>query len=316
MQGETALHFVFWSDLGMLYIIYYMVFRRNRMTILDDRTLPEGEQYDPHAESILKAIERILPEAYEDVWIESEDGLKLYARLYNMFEGAPVVLFFHGYRSSSIRDGNGIFELCKKYGYNIMMIDQRAHGRSEGMTMTFGIRERYDVLSWINYAIERFGKESKIVLAGISMGAATVLMASNLNLPENVKGIMADCPYSSPKEILCSVMKSLKLPAGLLYLFAKWGAGIYGRVNIEEISAKEAVRESNVPILFIHGDDDRFVPCEMSQECYDSCKSEKRLVFVKDAGHGISYCVDGKLYEKEVASFMGKVLEKTPQYLS
>lgn len=293
----------------MLYIIYYMVFRRNRMTILDDRTLPEGEQYDPHAEGILKAIERLLTESFEDVWIKCEDGLKLYARLYNMYEGAPMVLFFHGYRSSSIRDGNGIFELCKKYGYNILMIDQRAHGRSEGMTMTFGIRERYDVLSWINYAIDRFGKRSKIVLAGISMGAATVLMASNLKLPENVKGIIADCPYSSPKEILRSVMRSLKLPAGLLYLFAKWGVGIYGRVNIEEVSAKEAVQESNVPILFIHGDDDRFVPCEMSKECYDSCKSEKRLVFVKDAGHGISYCVDGKLYEKEVAAFMGKVLE-------
>ena len=293
----------------MLYIIYYMVFRRNRMTILDDRTLPEGEQYDPHAESILKAIERLLLEAYEDVWIEAEEGLKLYARLYNMFEGAPVVLFFHGYRSSSIRDGNGIFELCKKYGYNIMMIDQRAHGRSEGMTMTFGIRERYDVLSWINYAIERFGKESKIVLAGISMGAATVLMASNLNLPENVKGIMADCPYSSPKDILCSVLRSLKLPAGVLYQLAKWSAKVYGRVNIEESSAKEAVTESNVPILFIHGDDDRFVPCCMSRECYDACHSEKKIVFVKDAGHGISYCVDGKLYEKEVLEFMGKVLD-------
>ncbi len=293
----------------MLYIIYYMVFRRNRMTILDDRTLPEGEQYDPYAEGILQAIERMLPEVYEDVWIEARDGLKLYARLYHMYEGAPMLLFFHGYRSSSIRDGNGIFELCKKLGVNIMMIDQRAHGRSEGLTMTFGILERYDVLSWINYVVGRFGKKIQIVLAGISMGAATVLMASNLNLPDNVKGIMADCPYSSPKDILCSVMKSLKLPAAVLYPLAKWSAEIYGRVNIEEASAKEAVTESSVPILFIHGDDDRFVPCKMSQECYDACRFEKRIVFVKDAGHGISYCVDGELYEKEVTAFMEKVLK-------
>ena len=293
----------------MLYIIYYMVFRRNRMTILDDRTLPEGEQYDPYAEGILQTIEKMLQEPFEDVWIKSRDGLRLYARLYRMYEDAPLVLFFHGYRSSSIRDGNGIFTLCKKLGVNIMMIDQRAHGRSEDLTMTFGVRERYDVLSWINYAVERFGKKTQIVLAGISMGAATVLMASNLDLPENVKGIMADCPYSSPKAILCCVMKSLKLPAGVLYPFVKWSAKIYGRVNIEEASAKEAVAESSVPILLIHGDDDRFVPCCMSQECYDACCSEKKIVFVKDAGHGISYCVDGELYEKEMTTFMENVLD-------
>ena len=93
-----------------------------------------------------------------------------------------------------------------------------------------------------------------------------------------------------------------------MYPLAKWSAAIYGKVSIEEASAKKAVEESNVPILFIHGDDDRFVPCCMSQECYDACQSEKRIVFVKDAGHGISYCVDRELYEKEVTSFIKKVI--------
>ena len=274
------------------------------MTILDDRTLPEGEQYEPYNEGILRVIERMLPEPFENVWIKAEDGIKLYGRFYHMHDNAPVILFFHGYRSSSIRDGNGIWEFCKKHGYNIMMIDQRAHGKSEGRTMTFGIRERYDVLSWIEYTVERLGRKTQIVLAGISMGASTVLMASNLNLPPNVKGIMADCPYSAPKDILNCVMTSLKLPAGILYQLVKLSARIYGGVNIEETSAKEAVSECSVPVLFIHGDDDRFVPCSMSQECYDACASEKKIVFVKDAGHGISYCVDGRLYEKEVLEFM------------
>ena len=294
----------------VLYIIYYMVFRRNRMTILDDRTLPEGEQYEPHNEGILKSIERMLPEPFEDVWIKSREGIKLYGRFYCMYDNAPVILFFHGYRSSSIRDGNGIFELCKKHGYNIMMIDQRAHGKSEGRTMTFGIRERYDVLKWIDYTIGRWGEKTQIILAGISMGAATVLMACDLNLPDNVKGIMADCPYSAPKDILNCVMKSLKLPTGLLYLLVKVSARVYSGLNIEEVSAKEAVAKSTVPILFIHGDDDRFVPCSMSRECYDACASDKKLVFVKDAGHGISYCVDAGLYEKEVSEFMKKVLDQ------
>ena len=291
----------------VLYIIYYMVFSRNRMTILDDRTLPEGEQYEPYNEGILKAIEKMLPEPYEEVHISSYDGLQLYGRLYHMYEEAPLVLFFHGYRSCSVRDGNGIFLMCKQRGYNILMVDQRAHGKSQGKLMTFGIRERQDVLSWIDYVRERCGSRIPIVLTGISMGAATVLMASNMMLPENVKGIVADCPYSAPKDILKSVMRSLKLPAGFFYGLTRWSAWIFGRLDIEEITAREAVAESRVPILFIHGDDDRFVPCSMSQECYDACSSDKKLVFVKNAGHGISYCVDGKLYEKEVLEFFDKI---------
>jgi len=295
---------------AVLYGIYFMAFRRNKTTILDDRTLPQGEQYEPYNEGIRKAIEKMLPVPYEELAVTSYDGLNLYGKYYQLAEQAPLILFFHGYRSSSIRDGNGIFELCSKYGYNILMVDQRAHGKSEGKMISFGIRERYDVLSWINHVTNHMGPEIPIVLAGISMGAATVLMASNLNLPDNVKGIMADCSYSSPKAILRSVMKSLKLPDRIFYPLAKWSARIYGGLDIEETSAREAVAESKVPILFIHGDDDRFVPCSMSQECYDACASEKKLVFVKSAGHGISYCVDGKLYEKEVQEFTRKVLGK------
>ena len=294
----------------MLYLLYYMIFRRNQMTILDDRTLPEGEQYEPYNEGLLKTIERMLPEFYEEIYITAKDGIRLYGKYYELYKNAPIVLFFHGYRSSSIRDGNGLFALCKKYGYNILMIDQRAHGKSEGKTMTFGVLERYDVLNWVEYVIERMGKDAEIVLAGISMGAATVLMASDLELPDNVKGIMADCPYSSPKEILNCVLESLKFPAGVVYPLARWSAMIYGRVDIEQASAKDAVKSCKVPILFIHGDDDRFVPCSMSRQCYDACGGDKRLVLVKNAGHGISYCVDGELYEREVMAFMEKVLTK------
>lgn len=292
----------------VLYAIYYMVFCRNKMTILDDRTLPEGEQYKPYNEGILKAIERMLPEPCEEVRIPSYDGLQLYGKHYQMFDDAPMVVFFHGYRSCSVRDGNGIFLMCKRCGYNVLMVDQRAHGKSEGKLMTFGIRERQDVLSWINYVLDRCGRKTPILLTGISMGAATILMASNMDLPDNVKGIIADCAYSAPKDILKSVMRSLNLPDGFFYLLTKWSAKIYGSLDIEEVTAKEAVSESKVPILFIHGDDDRFVPCSMSQECYDACASEKKLVFVKDAGHGLSYCVDAQLYEKEVLAFIKKVL--------
>ena len=293
----------------ILYMLYYAVFCRNKMSILDDRTLPEGEQYEPYNESILQGIEKMLPEVYEEVYITSYDGLKLFGKLYLLFENAPMVLFFHGYRSSSIRDGSGIFHLCKRQGYNILMIDERAHGRSDGKVITFGIKERYDVKNWVDYAVGRCGRNTKILLTGISMGAATILMSANMELPDQVKGMIADCPYSAPGDILRSVMRSLKLPDRFFYTLTKWSARIFGHFDLEEITAKEAVSESKIPILFIHGDDDRLVPCCMSQECYDACASHKELLFVKGAGHGLSFCVDAERYEREVMQFMNCVFK-------
>ena len=291
----------------VLYVMFYIIFQRNRNTMKDERVVPKGKQYEPYAESILRGVDRVLPERYESVSVMSEDGLKLFGKYYHTADGAPLAIFFHGYRCGSIRDGNGGFVLSKNRGYNVLLVDQRAHGRSEGMVMTFGIKERLDCLQWIRYANERFGAETPIILMGISMGASTVLMAAGEELPPNVRCVVADCPFSSPKEIIQTVMRSLKLPVKLMYPLAKLSAKIYGGFDLEEISATEAVKKSKVPILFIHGDDDRFVPCRMGQACYDSCASDKQILLVKGAGHGLSHCVDAKSYADTVNTFLDKV---------
>lgn len=296
--------------LGCLYVLFYIIFRRNRHTMKDERVVPKGEQYEPYVESILRGVDRVLPERYELVSVQSHDGLKLYGKYYHTADGAPLTIFFHGYRCGSIRDGNGAFILSKERGYNVLMVDQRAHGQSEGVVMTFGIKERLDCRDWITYANERFGKETPIVLMGISMGAATVLMAAGEELPENVRCVMADCPFSSPKEIIQTVMRSMKLPVRLLYPLAKLSAQIFGGFDLEEASATEAMKKCKIPVLFIHGDDDRFVPCHMGQACYEACGSEKQMFLVKGAGHGLSHCVDGKGYTETVHRFLDKVLGK------
>lgn len=294
--------------LVILYVVFYIIFRKNRSTMTDERVVPAGKQYEPYAESILRGVDRVLPERYELVSVQSRDGLRLYGKYYHTADNAPLTIFFHGYRCGSIRDGNGAFVLSKEHGYNVLMVDQRAHGKSEGMVMTFGIKERFDCLQWIAYANERFGKETPVLLMGISMGAATVLMAAGEDLPENVRCVVADCPFSSPKEIIQTVMRSLKLPVWLLYPLAKLSARIYGGFDLEETSATEALKKSKIPILFIHGDDDRFVPCHMGQACYDSCMSEKQMFLVKGAGHGLSHCVDAKGYAETVYGFLDRVL--------
>lgn len=291
-----------------IYMVYDICFSNNKRYMEDDYSLPKGEQYEPYHDMIRKGVDIVMAEPYEAVHVMSKDGLKLAGKYYHFNDDAPVVIFFHGYRCTAIRDGNGMFRFAKAMGYNILMIDQRAHGQSEGKTITFGIMERYDCLKWVEYVTGRFGKDTRILLAGISMGAATVLMASDLGLPETVKGILADCGYSSPKGILCKVMKDLRYPVRITYWMAKTGARIFGGFDVEEASATEALKNTTLPILLLHGDDDRFVPCSMSEECQSIGPDHMELVKIKGAGHGMSFCVDSKNYEKAIKGFCERVL--------
>ena len=240
----------------------------------------------------------------EDVFINSFDGLKLHGRYYHAKDGAPLDIQFHGYNGNAMRDFCGGNKISRESSHNSLLIDQRAHGMSRGKTISFGINERKDCLSWVRYAVERFGEDTEIVLSGVSMGAATVLMASDLGLPKNVKAIVADCGYSSPKAIINKVMRDSGLPDKLMYPFVWLGAMVFGKFNLTESSAVSAVSESDVPILIIHGGADDFVPCYMAEEIYKACRSEKKLLIVPGAGHGMSYLVDKDLYEKTVKDFI------------
>ena len=239
----------------------------------------------------------------EDVTIMSYDGLKLHGRYYAVQDGAPVIIAFHGYRSAALRDCAIGFSLGLKYGYNVLAVDQRAHGKSEGHVITFGIKERYDCRSWVAYITERFGADRPILLSGISMGAATVLMAADLDLPENVKGIIADCAYSSPSDIICKVCHDIGYPVKLTYPFVRLGARIFGSFDLEAASAVRSVGNTNLPILLIHGEKDLFVPCEMSQKI-NANASNARLYTFPDAGHGLSYLTDPSRYEQICLEFM------------
>lgn len=291
---------------GSLFVLYDVIFSSNKKYMGDENSLPHGEQFDAYHETITDCVKRVLEVPFEEVEVSSCDGLILRGRYYHLTDEAPVVIFFHGYRCSGLRDGNGIFLYTRKLGYNVLLVDQRAHGKSEGKTITFGIMERYDCKSWVEYVVERFGKNIRIYLAGLSMGGATVLMASDIKLPKNVIGILADCPYSSPKEILCCVIKQMGFPVKMTYGLAKLSAKFLGRFDIEQASAIEAVKESELPTLILHGDDDRFVPCTMSIACQVAGEGHVSLKLIKSAGHGMSHCVDARSYEEAVYEFLEK----------
>lgn len=290
----------------LLYLIYRYAFGADAKRLAADDEIPNEENYKEYAAGIRRNIQAIKDSESEMWTITAQDGAKLVGRYYHNAEGAPVVIMFHGYRSSAVRDGMGAFKVCRECGYNILMIDQRAHRESGGKEITFGVKERYDCVDWIHYVIEKCGKDTKIILIGLSMGASTVMMATGLDLPENVKGVIADCGYSTPKDILRTVIKMMKLPVGLAYWFVRLSAKIYGKFDLESASATEALAKCKVPVLFIHGEADDFVPCEMSRVNYEACVSEKELFTVPGAGHGMSYLTDIDGYIGKFRGFLQK----------
>lgn len=270
----------------------------------DIYTIPPGKQYEAVADRILGLIHEVEALSYEIVSVTAGDGLHLVGRYYHFRDGAPVMILFHGYRGNGRREFAGNNRIAAQLGFNVIAVDERAHGKSGGHTITFGIKERYDCLAWADYAVRRFGRDIPIVLSGVSMGAATVLMASSLPLPDSVKAIIADCPYSSPKAIIQKVSSDVKLPPKLSYPFVVLGALLFGKFKLWQTSPVEAVRQAEIPILLIHGEDDRFVPCEMSREIYAACGGVRKILTVPGAGHALSYFVDTDLYVRTITDFL------------
>ena len=285
--------------------IYFFAFSSPRPFRTKDTKLPSGVQYEYERERMLSMIAELAAVPCEDVWIRSYDGLRLHGRYYHVREGAPVQIQFHGYRGTAIRDFSGGCRLARSLGQNVLLVDQRAQGLSGGLTMPFGVRERRDCLSWVEYALGRFGPDTDIFLAGVSMGAATVLMAAGLELPRNVRGIIADCPYDTPLNIIRKVCsEDMRLPAALLLPAVRAAARIFGRFSLAEASPLEAVRKTRIPILLIHGEADMFVPCGMSRRLFAECASPvKKLVTVPGAGHALSFIVDWQSYHDAMVEF-------------
>lgn len=261
--------------------------------------------YDKISEEIKEVYENLKRAEYEDVYIKSFDGLRLRAKYYHNHDNAPVAIMAHGYRSSSSHDSGGAYRMFTERGYNLLIPDQRTHGGSEGHTISFGVNERYDIAAWIEYISQRFGLDTPIILMGVSMGAATVTMCADLELKGNVKGIIADCGYSSPRDIISRVMKkNMKLPPKVFYPLVRVAAKLFGGFDPDSASPMISVKNAKLPILFIHGEADSFVPCYMSEQLYEACISKKMFLSVKEADHGISFIVGHKEYFETVDKFL------------
>ena len=309
-----------WIFLGVLAVLilfvavfafyaYYVTFFVSNKEKRADPIPPEGKVYDPYHELMCEGIARMKDIPCEWVSIRSRDGKRLWARYYHAADGAPLRILVHGYRGTVERDFSGGLPFALGQGNNVLAIEHRGHGRSDGHTITFGLKERYDLLDWIHFSIDKFGADTSIVLSGISMGSAVVLFASGMEeLPPQVKCILADCPYSSPAELIRLVASRRGFPPKLVYPFIQLGALLYGHFRLTDERVVDAVRRSRVPILLVHSDGDDFVPCYMSIEIAKANPEKVRLEIFHADGHGISFYADLPRYRKIIEEFFAEHL--------
>lgn len=268
-----------------------------------------GTDWNRHIPLMHEAREWLAEKPREDVYIESEDGLRLHGTYFPEGDEKRAVICFHGYTSEGLNDYSTIARFYMQLGFSLLIIDERSHGQSEGTYIGFGCLDRRDGKRWMEYLAERLGEDSQILLHGISMGAATVLMSTGLSLPPQVKGAVSDCAFTSAWEVFASVLKTTyHLPAFPLMQLSDRMARKRAGYGLNECNAREEVKKARIPILFIHGDKDSFVPCAMVYELYEACASPKELLIVKGASHAEAYYMDPMGYENAVKRLIQKAM--------
>jgi fermentation-respiration switch protein FrsA (DUF1100 family) len=237
------------------------------------------------------------------VELTARDGTALVGHWYENPNAKRVVVAMHGWRSCWDQDFGFIAPFLHRAGCSVLYAEQRGQNASGGEHMTFGLLERQDCLDWANWVAAHTVPNLPVYLVGISMGATTVLMAAGTELPKNVIGVLADCGYTTGRDIIELVIGTMKLPPKLSYPFVRLAARVYGHFDLEAADALRAMKNCKVPVIFYHGESDDFVPCYMSRQNYEACTCRKRLVTVPGAGHGLCYLVDPEGYLQAAREF-------------
>ena len=289
----------------ILILLYFfcIAFVKHNTGDTDNLDDPINNFLSEYKDEIKKGMDYNNSQPHKWIYTESFDGLKLAARYYDNKSDKTVILF-HGYRSSALRDFSCAVEMYKSFGFNVLLCDQRSHGRSDGKLITFGAKEKYDVITWCEYVTEKYSAK-KIILGGMSMGATTVLLSLGLDIPKNVEAVIADCGFTSPEDIILKVAKqNYRINAKLILPLINIFCIILGKFSIYNNDTRVAVKKCDIPILLIHGESDGFVPCEMSKETIKNANVKSSILLVENADHGLSFLVDCNLVKSSIKKFL------------
>ena len=291
-------------SLGLGYYFYRMAVSRAGVKTAEEQP---DERWKQHIKLIDAGSNWFWKQNPEFVHIKNREGLTLYGYVLTRPDAKRTSICFHGYRSAPDRDFGASVRCMYESGCNVVLVDQRAHGRSEGKALTYGVKERFDVVDWLAWWNKRPEGALPIYLHGISMGCATVVMALGQKLPENVRGVIADCGFTSPYEIFRYILQAnFHLPPFPILPAANLFVKKLGGFDMKEYSTLDALKTNQIPILFIHGEKDDFVPTRMGVENYEACVAEKELFLVPDARHAESWFIDNAGCRERVEAFWAK----------
>ena len=269
----------------------------------------------PEAEAkVLAGRDWLLARESREVEIVSFDGLRLRGRLYPCDsslaggEQCPILLLAHGFRSYGAFDFSCGCPFYMEQGFDLLLIDQRAHGRSEGRYICFGINEGRDVADWCRWLDKEYPGRP-VVLGGISMGATSVLMAAGSgDLPDNVRGVVADCGFTDCGGQFSHVLRQMRLPARLIMAVTEPLCRRRLGFDFRQYSTERAAAKMSLPVLFFHGAQDAFVPPDNSRRAFAACASaDKELVVVEGADHGQSFLADEEGCRAKLTAFLGRL---------
>ncbi len=291
------------------FTFYIACVRRKEFNWLNQIEI-EATPYKKYYDIIVSADRFLQEHNAQEIQIKSHDGLDLLAQWVPAENPKGTIILAHGYRSTKLVDFSMALEFYHNQGMNLLLPDQRSHGKSEGKYITFGVKESRDMEGWIAFHNQNFGNYP-IILSGLSMGASTMLYLADRDQPDNVKGIIADCGFTSPYAIISEVFRRVvHLPPAP----SMWATNLFTRVfagfGLQEKDTRKTLPNSKVPVLMVHGVDDGFVPCEMTRQGYAVCADPKELFLVEGADHGLSFLVDGPRYTQIVTAFLEKYLEE------
>ena len=256
-----------------------------------------------------EAVKTFSEVPFERMEVKSVDGLNLVGRLYAAENADKTVICIHGYCGTGIRDMSAIAPFFIKNGFNVLLVDNRAHGESEGNVIGYGVLDSLDIAVWIN-ALKTARPVKSTFLYGISMGAATAMMTAQYVRREEVAGIIADCGYTSIYEQMRFMLRTLTLvPPALIVPAIRSRAKKFAGYDIKTTDTREILAKTDIPVLFVHGSEDKFVPPAMTEQNARACASAHDVLIVKDAKHAESYFLGREAYEKRVLAFTANCTE-------
>lgn len=290
--------------------MFNKVMTRSRLDT-ETATQMSGTDWGKYVPMIEERREFMLSCKHRELYEQSFDGVRLHATYFPRGDEKTVAICLHGYTSRGMNDYVALSDFYLKKNISMLLPDLRGHGSSQGKYVGFGCLDRRDLMYWINRIIVQNGEDVQIILHGTSLGGATVLMSTGLSLPPQVKGVVSDCGFTSPREVFTHVLKNwYHMPAFPMLNICNVYSKVLAGYTMDECDSKIEVEKSKVPFLLIHGSEDTFVPAYMCDDIAMHCATKVTKLIVEGAAHAESYYKDMEAYEDALDTFLKENLGK------